>query len=194
MIYWIPVISDRNRSWHVKSFFFFLVFLWVVPYHSILLTWLLHIRKLACIFISSSSVRVFLSDSYFYDNEESYLFWTPCCYADMLVYLFFLLNTDANKSTTCSKLLGQLTLWTCASVLGHPLHISFFERSITLTFSAAKLVQAVFLQVPVPYFLNFFKNFSACCSYIKLFQAEWNNSLIPCLSYFPCQLWEHRKK
>ena len=28
----------------------------------------------------------------------------------ILVYLFFLLNTDANKSTTCSKLLGQLTL------------------------------------------------------------------------------------
>lgn len=26
VVYWIPVISDRNRSWHVKSFFF-LVFL-----------------------------------------------------------------------------------------------------------------------------------------------------------------------
>lgn len=45
----------------------------------------------------------------------------------------------------------------------------FLDEASTLTFSAAKLVQATFLQVPVPYSQNFFKNFSVCCSSKKLF-------------------------
>ena len=45
----------------------------------------------------------------------------------------------------------------------------FLDEASTLTFSAAKLVQATFLQVPGALFSDFFKNFSVCCSSKKLF-------------------------
>ena len=41
-----------------------------------------------------------------------------------------------------------------------PLHFRLFRaKRVTLTFSVAKLVQAVFCKYQVPYSLNFFKNF-----------------------------------
>ena len=43
-----------------------------------------------------------------------------------------------------------------------------FPGEVTLTFSVAKLVQAVFFKDLSPYYLNFFKNFCGCIA-IKLF-------------------------
>ena len=66
----------------------------------------------------------------------------------------------------------------------------FLDEASTLTFSAAKLVQATFLQVPGALFSEFFQKLFRLLLIQKTFPAQgWNNSIIPCFLCFPCQLW-----
>ena len=70
------------------------------------------------------------------------------------------------------------------------LFIHIFGRSIHTYFSAAKLVQATFLQVPGALFSEFFQKLFRLLLIQKTFPAQgWNNSIIPCFLCFPCQLW-----
>ena len=65
--------------------------------------------------------------------------------------------------------------------------MTFPGEASTITFSVAKLVQAVFCKYQVPYSSNFFKNFLPSAGHpIKTFQAQgWNNSVIPCIPILP---------
>ena len=63
----------------------------------------------------------------------------------------------------------------------------FLDEASTLTFSAAKLVQATFLQVPGALFSEFFQKLFRLLLIQKTFPAQgWNNSIIPCFLCFPC--------
>lgn len=67
-----------------------------------------------------------------------------------------------------------------ASLISHRLldflHFSpllILDEADTITFSVAKLVQAALYQVPVPYYLNYFKNFfPSVASQQKLFSCQ----------------------
>ena len=58
------------------------------------------------------------------------------------------------------------------------------DEADTLTFSVAKLVQATLYQVPVPYYLNYFKNIFVWHHPKNFSVPRWNNSVIPCLPAF----------
>ena len=77
----------------------------------------------------------------------------------------------------------------------HLFDLNFLNEVPTLSFSAAKLVQATLLQVPDALFSELFqKLFRLILIHKTFFAWGWNNLIIPCFSCFPCQLWGHRKK
>ena len=97
--------------------------------------------------------------------------WRSCQRSVSIVSSYCMLIVTISKH--CWRLFGiSLTDTTCASVLCHLLHIRFRERSITLTFFAAKLVQAVYCKYryPIPRIIS--KTFWTAAHPEKLFLAD----------------------
>ena len=98
---------------------------------------------------------------------------------------------------SCSTSLLEQTSWRMQLSFTQPTAYIFYssfsfiflDEASTLTFSAAKLVQATFLQVPGALFSEFFQKLFRLLLIQKTFPAQgWNNSIIPCFLCFPCQL------
>ena len=81
----------------------------------LILIWF-HSCKLVTMFFSSSLVEPFCMIPICM-TVESRFSSIDLAVKLILVYLFFLLNTDVNKAINCCRLIRQLTLLTCASVL-----------------------------------------------------------------------------
>jgi len=111
------------------------------------------------------------------------------CRASSFSYLS--LNCCLWRSFLALPKYKQVWLWSFGltkTFLFRLLHLWLFRaKRVTLTFSVAKLVQAVFCKYQVPYSLNFFKNFLPSAGHpIKTFPGPgWNNWVNPCIPILP---------
>ena len=67
-------------------------------------------------------------------------------------------------------------------------HLNFLNEASHSYFFQPKVSASRILQVPAALFPEFFQKLFAVCTHpIKTFHCRWwNNSVIPCLTYFPC--------